>query len=153
MEPTPPLLTESQATWETSGEGGIRRKKVAGNWKDLRRGHEVQDTILRVRVKWDHTRNSDTGERFVLPRKKGHFLERLNFDLWRRDSDIRPVVSNYSLLLAAPAGSANSSADILKEALWLWGPVFEEINDKAGQCSAKVFFVFFFWQGLEKIPL
>lgn len=55
------------------------------------------------------------------------------------------MVSNYSLLLAAPAGSANSSADIIKEALWVWGPVFEEINDKAAQFSAKVFLYFFFF--------
>ena len=69
----------------------------------------MQDTILEAGVKRSPQYSSNTGEQFVLHRKKGHVMERLNadsdFDLYRRDSDIGPVVSSYSLLLAVLASS------------------------------------------------
>lgn len=60
--------------------------------------------------------------------------------LCRRDSDIWPVASNYSLLLAVMV--LILATDILRETQWFRGPVFEEINDKAAKFSVKVF-----WQG------
>lgn len=123
-------------------EGGWELKGLQG----LRGGHEVQDIIPGMRAKWTHSTALTPENGLFCKERKDLFWEDWtvsDFDLWRRDRDIHPVVSNYSLLLAAPAALLILVRTFLRKSVGL-GPVFEEINDKAAQFPAKVFCVFFF---------
>lgn len=105
-----PLL-ESKAEFETCWEQQCRRKKVVENWRDLsawgRSMRSARPSSWGEIVEGNHKYGSNTGEQSILQRKKGHFMWGLkavtDSDLYRRDSDIWPVVSNDSLLLAVRA--------------------------------------------------
>lgn len=126
---------------------------MGGNGKDWRRGHEGQDPVLRVGAGWDLQHSLDTGEGFVLQSKAGHFLERLRFDLWGRDSGIGPVVSHYRRLLAARRPcSLQRGRTFLRKLCGFGGLVLQKEMTKQLNVRQKLFLRFFFLTGTRKDP-